>query len=99
MSTESSLNQWGAFPSRREVLRHGLLGTVGLMLANRLGARAAGPSPTAKAKAVIQVWLWGGPCHVDTFDPKPSAGNDITGPLTSPITGKVPGIQISELLP
>ena len=37
--------------------------------------RAAKPEPpTAKAKAIIHIWLWGGPSHIDTFDPKPQAG-------------------------
>ena len=53
----------------------------------------------AKAKSVIQVWLWGGACHIDTFDPKPDAGSDYTGPLKSPIATKVDGIRIGELLP
>jgi hypothetical protein len=51
------------------------------------------------AKAVIQIWLWGGPPHLDTFDPKPDAGYDYCGPLSHPIPTNVPGIQISELLP
>src|SRR4051812_12633409 len=37
------------------------------------------------AKSVIQIWLWGGPCHLDTFDPKPDAGNDYAGPLRTPL--------------
>jgi hypothetical protein len=51
-----------------------------------------------KAKAVIQIWLWGGPSHIDTFDPKPNAGYDYTGPFKS-IPTNVPGIEINELLP
>ena len=39
------------------------------------------PPPKAKAKSVIQIWMWGGPAHLDTFDPKPEAGNDYCGPL------------------
>ncbi len=52
-----------------------------------------------KAKAVIQIWMWGGPSQLDTFDPKPDAGYDYCGPLNKPINTNVPGIQISELLP
>jgi hypothetical protein len=48
---------------------------------------------------VIQIWLWGGPCHLDTFDPKPEAGSDYTGPLTTPLATNVDGIRIGELLP
>jgi hypothetical protein len=88
--------------SRRDVLRHGLLGTMGLFLANRLRAEDEGTAAAAKparAKGVIQVWLWGGPPHLDTFDPKPEAGNDYSGPLNNPIATSVKGITICELLP
>ena len=53
----------------------------------------------AKAKAVIQIWMWGGPSHLDTFDPKPEAGYDYCGPLNKPIATNVDGIRIGELLP
>jgi hypothetical protein len=55
--------------------------------------------PAGKAKSVIQIWLWGGPCHIDTFDPKPEAGNDYCGPLGSPIATNVAGMRVCELLP
>ncbi|MCX6344159.1 MAG: DUF1501 domain-containing protein [Armatimonadetes bacterium] len=51
------------------------------------------------AKAVIQIWLWGGPSHLDIFDPKPDAGYDYCGPLGKPIQTNVEGIKIGELLP
>jgi len=87
--------------SRREVLRQGLTTGLGLVLGGHITAYSwtAVPSPKAKAKSVIQVWLWGGSCHIDTFDPKPDAGNDYTGPLRSPIATNVAGIRICELLP
>jgi len=86
--------------SRREAMRRGLLGAAGLWLAGGLDfpAFAAGPPP-ARAKAVIQIWLWGGASHLDTFDPKPEAGNDYCGPFKTPIETNVPGIKICELLP
>jgi len=62
-------------------------------------AMAKSPSPSAKAKSVIQIWMWGGPSHLDTFDPKPAAGNDYCGPLNKPIPTNVPGVTIGELLP
>jgi hypothetical protein len=52
-----------------------------------------------RAKAVIQIWMWGGPSQVDTFDPKPDAGYDYAGPLNKPIQTNVKGIQIGEMLP
>ncbi|MCX5758682.1 MAG: DUF1501 domain-containing protein, partial [Candidatus Hydrogenedentes bacterium] len=42
---------------------------------------------------------WGGPSHLDTFDPKPEAGHDFCGPLDKPIATNVDGIRICELLP
>ncbi len=53
----------------------------------------------ARAKAVIQIWLWGGPSHLDTFDPKPNAGYDYCGPFGGTIETNVPGVEINEMLP
>ena len=85
--------------SRREALRLSLVGTAGLLLADGLGRAAPATKPSARAKAVIQVWLWGGASHLDTFDPKPEAGNDYCGPFSKPITTNVDGMVIGELLP
>jgi hypothetical protein len=90
--------------TRREVLRYGLIGGAGLMLpsgmvSQTLGAILQAPKPVVKAKSVIQLWMWGGPSHLDTFDPKPGTGNDFEGPFTSPIKTNVDGIVINELLP
>lgn len=95
--------------SRRDVLRGGLFGAATL-LANQLYAKPAASTgkvsagdvaaPKAgKAKAVIQIWLSGGPTHTDTFDPKPESGSDYTGPLNHPTETNVKGIYIGELLP
>jgi len=51
------------------------------------------------AKAVIQIWLAGGLSQLDTFDPKPNAGQDYCGPYNKPIPTNVEGIQISQMLP
>ncbi len=87
--------------SRRTALKGALLGAAGLALANRKSAAAEAEvaSPPAKAKSVIQIWMWGGPSHLDTFDPKPDAGRDYCGPLDKPIATNVDGIRIGELLP
>ena len=102
MDTTSSSKGGEKGITRRALLQHGLVGALGMMLARRLSAgpapAAAGAKP-ARAKAVIQVWLWGGPSHLDTFDPKPDAGNDYTGPLNKPIDTAVKGMRIGELLP
>ncbi|PTX97973.1 DUF1501 domain-containing protein [Opitutus sp. ER46] len=99
--------------SRRDAIRLGLLGSVGAMLGGPLLSRAfAGPAapaaaalpalapkPGPRAKSVIQIWLWGGPCHLDTFDPKPDAPADYTGPFRSALATNVDGIRINELMP
>jgi hypothetical protein len=89
----------GRHISRREAIRRGLFGAAGLLLADRLGSAAPTAAPQANAKAVIQIWMWGGPSHLDTFDPKPEAGNDYCGSLNKPIPTNVDGIVIGELLP
>jgi len=91
----------GTAMSRREAVQRTLLGTAGLLLGHHLSLRAlaAPPSAKAKAKAVIQIWMWGGPSHLDTWDPKPEAGNDYCGPLNKPIAANVDGVRICELMP
>jgi len=87
--------------TRREAVQRTLLGAAGLVLGHHLSLRAlaATPSAKAKAKSVIQIWMWGGPPHLDTWDPKPEAGNDYCGPLNKPIATNVDGIRICELMP
>jgi hypothetical protein len=87
--------------SRREAVRRALLGAGGLLLGHHLSLRAlaAAPSSQAKARSIIQIWMWGGPSHLDTFDPKPEAGSDYCGPLDKPIATNVDGIRICELMP
>ncbi|OFW07395.1 MAG: hypothetical protein A3H96_05330 [Acidobacteria bacterium RIFCSPLOWO2_02_FULL_67_36] len=86
-------------PTRREAMRCGLFGAAGLLLADRLGGGVLAAGRTARATSVIQIWMWGGPPHLDTFDPKPGAGYDYCGPLDKPIPTNVDGIVIGELLP
>lgn len=85
--------------SRREAVRRGVIGAAGLVFADQLGGRALAAARPAKAKSVIQIWMWGGPPHLDTFDPKPEAGTEYCGPLRNPIATNVSGIRICEQLP
>jgi hypothetical protein len=84
-------------------MRRGLGGAAAALLHDGLGLPALGQTPPAKikakAKSVIQIWMWGGASHLDTFDPKPAAGYDYCGPLNKPIHTNVDGIIIGELLP
>ncbi|MEN8127331.1 MAG: DUF1501 domain-containing protein [Planctomycetota bacterium] len=86
------------FITRRDALKLALAGAAGIRV---LGAEKlyAKPALATKAKSVIQIWMWGGPCHLDTFDPKPDAGKDYCGPLDKPIATNVDGIRIGQLLP
>ncbi len=85
--------------TRREVLKRGLLGAAGLALLEPFGLQARAAPLRPKAKSVIQIWMWGGPCHIDTFDPKPDAGYDYCGSFDKAIPTNVDGIQISAQLP
>ena len=100
MNAKDTSNIGSAAPiSRRDVLRGGVYGAAGLLLGDRLARAASTAAKPAKAKSVIQIWMWGGPSQLDTFDPKPDAGYDYCGPLKSPIKTNVDGIMIGEMLP
>jgi hypothetical protein len=51
-----------------------------------------------KARSVILIFNGGAPSHIDLWDPKPDAPDDVRGPF-SPIATNVAGLRISELLP
>jgi hypothetical protein len=82
--------------TRREWLKLGVYGAAGMA-----AAQAGVPAPVVRppAKSVIQIWMWGGPAHLDTFDPKPDAGRDYIGPFDKPVATNVDGIRIGEMLP
>src|SRR6476620_12193585 len=83
--------------SRRNFIKIGALGMGGLALPQLLKAEAA--SGVRKShKAVIMIYLPGGPPHQDTFDLKMDAPAEIRGEF-KPIKTAVPGIEICELLP
>jgi hypothetical protein len=96
----------GTRVSRREAMRRGLGGAAGVLLAGRLGsdalAGAAQPSRSpakVKAKSVIQIFLWGGMSHNDTWDPKPESGREYMGDFGQVIPTNVDGIQLGALFP
>jgi hypothetical protein len=85
--------------SRRAFLQAGGSTVLGLSCADLLRLRAEqAPSAVHSAKSVVVLWLWGGPAHLDTWDPKPNAPLDHRGPF-NPIATKVSGIKICELFP
>ena len=83
---------------RREFLRCGLTGLASLSLPGLLKLRAEAGTQPRERTALIVVWLHGGASHLETYDPKPDAPDEYRGPF-SPISTKVPGTQICELLP
>src|SRR5215212_4908549 len=83
--------------SRRSFPKVGALAAGGLTLDHLLRARACGAAK-ASNKAVIMVYLNGGPSHVDMYDLKPQAPAEYRGAF-EPIKTNVPGMEISELLP
>ena len=90
--------------SRRWFLQAGLGGMAGLSLPGLLRQRAVADerggsdeSP-AQRKSVILFWLSGGLSHLDSWDPKPDAPQEIRGPF-GVIPTSVPGVQFCEHLP
>jgi hypothetical protein len=92
--------------SRRGFLRVGTLAMGGavLNLADLFRAEAAAKTGTGRItgrlghKAIINVYLAGGPPHQDTFDLKPDAPAEIRGEF-KPIPTNVPGIDVCEVFP
>src|SRR5690349_11766071 len=82
--------------SRRSFLKIGALGLGGLALPGLLKAEAL--TGRRSPKAIIMIYLPGGPPHQDMFDIKVDAPMEIRGEF-KPIPTNVPGIQICEHLP
>lgn len=87
----------GAGLTRREVVRAGSLAPFGLGLLDLLAPRASA-ARKGRAKSVILLFMWGGPSHLDTWDPKPTAPQEIRG-LFQSIPTTVPGLRIGEHFP
>ena len=92
--------------TRRDILRVGGSGLLGLGLGSMLelqAVSAAGggskPGPGwGKAKSIIMVYLQGGPSHLDLWDPKENVPDNVRS-VFKPIATKVPGVQVTEILP
>jgi hypothetical protein len=82
--------------SRRKLLQCGGLATLGLTLPDLLRADAS--DSASSPRSCIFIVQYGGCSHIDSFDLKPDAPDDIRGPF-QPISTSVPGTQIGELLP
>ena len=85
--------------SRRSFVQAGALGVGGLALPQLWQLQAAGAANSPRReKSVILFWLSGGPGHMETWDPKPTAPVEYRGPLGS-IATNVAGVRFGELMP
>src|ERR1700759_4597762 len=93
--------------TRRDILRVGGSGLLGMSLGTMLelqaaSARAAGPDAPrpgwGQAKSIILVYLQGGPSHLDLWDPKENVPDNVRSAFKK-IATKVPGIDVMETLP
>jgi hypothetical protein len=86
--------------TRRRLLKIGGVGALGLSLPRLLEAGAPRPfgGVFGPEKNCIYIVQYGGGSHLDSFDLKPDAPDDVRGPY-KPIDTCVPGVQIGELLP
>jgi uncharacterized protein (DUF1501 family) len=83
---------------RRDFIKVGALGGLGMNLAGYLRLAEAGQVAPAKGRSAIYIYLQGGPSHLDMFDLKPNAPAEIRGEF-KPIKTNVAGIEICEHLP
>ena len=85
--------------TRRDFLRVGALGAMGLTLPDFLAAKEQGAiRPEADDRSCILIFNLGAPSQLDTFDMKPDAPAEVRGPFR-PINTVSPEIQLSEILP
>jgi len=94
--------------TRRDLLRVGGSGVLGLSLGQLFSLQARAANATAQApaggpgfgtaKSVIFVYLQGGPSHLDLWDPKDNVPANVKS-VFKPIPTKLDGVQVTELLP
>src|SRR3982750_2929058 len=84
--------------TRRDFLHAGSLATLGLGLPGLRALEARGAVARDADVNCILLFLVGGPSHLDTWDMKPDAPEEIRGPFR-PIPTRVPGVSISEVFP
>jgi hypothetical protein len=82
--------------SRRELLAAGTLAMAGLVPGLASPKKLGGTF--GRAKAVILIDLYGGPSHIDSFDPKPNAPAEVRGEFGS-IPTAIPGVRFTEHVP
>src|SRR5262245_17278835 len=90
-------NRTCAGASRREFLKIGALGLGGLTLPNLLAAKAAAPA-AVRDKAVVLLFLSGGPPQHETFDPHMDAAEEYRS-ATGEVQTNLPGVTFGSTFP
>jgi hypothetical protein len=83
--------------TRRDFLHAGAISTLGLTLPGFFAQKAAGAVQDNDVNCIM-LFLVGGPSHIDTFDPKPNAPEEVRGPFKA-IDTNVQGMRITEIFP
>ncbi|WP_020475435.1 DUF1501 domain-containing protein [Zavarzinella formosa] len=84
---------------RRDLLKVGMLGGLGVTLPGLLASKAQAKEKARKTDVnCIVIWTRGGTSHHDTFDPKPEAPQSVRGEF-GVIDTAVPGVKFAEILP
>ena len=91
--------------NRRDILRVGGSGMLGMTLGQMMQAKSAQANESAiggpgwnKAKSIILLYLQGGPSHLDLWDPKDNVPDNVRS-VFNRINSKVPGMDFVETLP
>jgi hypothetical protein len=92
------LGRFPRFSRRREFLRIGALGSLGLALPDVARQASARGLREGAAKSCLLMFLEGGPAQQDLWDMKPTAPAEVRGPFR-PIASSIPGIEVCEHLP
>ncbi|HRX78082.1 MAG TPA: DUF1501 domain-containing protein [Pirellulaceae bacterium] len=83
---------------RRDFLRAGAIGSLGLTLPSFLRLAQANEGRKSSADAVLFINLEGGPSHLDTLDMKPEGPSETRGEF-KPIQSAIPGLNVCEYMP
>ena len=89
--------------TRRDILRVGASGMLGMSLGGMLEMQASqeakiGGPGWAKAKSIIMIYLQGGPSHLDLWDPKENVPDNVRS-IFKPIPTKIPGSITPSFFP
>jgi hypothetical protein len=99
-TTTSPLKPLQSILARRDILKIGSLGIAASALPFAQSQLVASDiaSTTSEVDSVVLLWMAGGVTHLESFDPKPEAPEQIRGTL-DPIATAIPGIAFGEVMP